>query len=285
MITIFTNPRPFSGPFDRIQRNAILSWLALKPECEIILFEDEEKTSSRVAEELGLICIRDVRCDEFGTPLLDDVFEKVKKIAKNEIIVQVNTDIILMNDFVEAVDGVKKIMGGKPFFMSGRRHNLDFEEKINFNDKNWQNDLRKIISERGKLHRASAMDYWMFRRDFNLNPPPFIIGRPGMDSWLIFRSRQMKIPVIDATEVISIIHQNHNYPSKKKHFFDIEKKRNIELAGGLSCACTLLDANFILTKDGLGRPNILRRILSSLTLFYPWRQLLAFKRKIQNSIK
>lgn len=284
MITIFSNPRPFVGPFERIQKNAILSWLALTPKCEIILFEDEEKTTSKVAKEFGLVCIEDAKCDEFGTPLLDDVFAKVKKIAKNEIIVQVNTDIILLDDFIKAVSRIKNLMGQKPFFMSGRRWNLDFEERIDFRQIDWRDKIKNMIKEKGVLHRASAMDYWMFLRDFPLNPPPFIIGRPGMDSWLIYRARQLKIPVIDATEVVQIIHQNHNYPQKKKDFFAIEKQRNIDLAGGLSAGCTLLDANFILTETGLHRPEFLRTILSSLTLFWPWRKILAVKRKIQNKI-
>ena len=281
MITIFTNPRPFRGQFDIIQRNAIQSWLKLKPECEVILFEDEEGTTSKIAQELGLKCINDVKCDEFGTPLLDDVFEKVQKTAKNEIIAQVNTDIILLSDFLKAIELVKRLKGKRPFFMTGRRWNLDIKEQIPFNESDWEVKLGNRIKKEGKLHGLSGMDYWVFLRNFPLNPPPFVVGRPGMDSWLIYKTRSLKIPVIDATEIVSIIHQNHDYPRKKDSSFLIEKRRNLKLAGGFSFMCTLRDADLILTLDGLKRPKFPRRMIASLTLFYPWRLLLSIKRKLQ----
>jgi len=285
MITIFTNPRPFVGPFDIIQKNAIKSWLKLSPKCEIILFEDEEQTTSKVAKEFGIKCITDVACDEFGTPLLNDVFGRVRKMAKYNIFAQVNTDIILMNDFLGAIKRVKELMSGKPFFMSGRRWNIDLNDEINFEGVDYEQKLRNLIKEKGKLHGLSGMDYWVLPNNFLFEIPPFVIGRPGMDSWLVYKARSLKMPVIDATEMVNIIHQNHNYPRKKSSFFEIEKQRNLELAGGFSKGGTLRDADWLLTKEGLKRPLYPRRIFSQLTLFWPWRLLLAIKRKLQNLLR
>ena len=53
MITIFTIPKPFKGHINTIQRNAIQSWMQLKPECEIILFGDDYGVSD-IAKEFGL---------------------------------------------------------------------------------------------------------------------------------------------------------------------------------------------------------------------------------------
>jgi len=41
VLTIFAIPKPFSGEFDRIQRNAISSWKSLPGAPQIILFGDE----------------------------------------------------------------------------------------------------------------------------------------------------------------------------------------------------------------------------------------------------
>jgi len=285
MVTIFTNPRPFQGPFDIIQRNAIKSWIKLSPECEVILFNDEENTTCKVAEEFSIKCITDVACDEFGTPLLNDVFIKVKKIASNEIVAQVNTDIILMSDFTEEIKRTRYLLQEKDFFMTGRRWDLDVEGSVNFDKVDWEEKLHKRIAKEGKLHGPSGMDYWVFPKNFQFNPPPFAVGRPGMDSWLIYKARSLKIPVIDATEAIKIIHQNHNYPQRRKSFFEIEKQRNLQLAGGSTHMCTLRDADWILGKNGLRRPKFSRRIFSVLSLFYPWRLLLVIKRKLQNTFK
>lgn len=280
MLTIFTNPRPFNGRFENIQRNAINSWRRLSGDCEIILFEDEEKTADSVAQELGVKCEKDFNRNEFGTPLFDSVLSTVRKKSKNEIIAQVNADIILLGNFFKSVKAVKNLMGSRPFFMTGRRFNLEVQELIDFNDPDWDKKMAIRAQKQGKLHRLSGMDYWVFPRDFDFKPPSFIVGRPGIDSWLILKARKMKIPVIDATEVITIIHQNHNYPKKSSDNFNIEKERNIKLAGGLSDVGTIADSDWILTSAGLKKPRFPRRILSELSLFGPWRKSLSLKRKL-----
>jgi hypothetical protein len=106
-----------------------------------------------------------------------------------------------------------------------------------------------------------------------------------MDSWLIFKARSLKIPVIDTTEVVTILHQNHSYPRKKTTFYPIEKERNLKLAGGFSKMATARDADWILTKRGLERPPFPRRIFAELTLFRPWGYLMGIKRQIQKYLK
>lgn len=285
MITFFSTPRPFRGPFDTIQRNAIKSWIKVFSGCEIILFEDEEKTTCAVARELGIKCITNIERDEFGTSLLSDVFKKVKEAAKFKIIVHVNSDIILMDDFLRAIAQVLDILKDRPFFMSGRRWDLDIKEPIDFDKNNWQEELKEIAKNKGKMCALSGMDYWILPLDFPFEIPPFIIGRPGMDSWLVYKSRYVGIPVIDSTAVVNAIHQNHNYPNAKKDFFEIEKSRNIKIAGGLMNMFTLREANFILTNRGLERPKFPRSIFANMALFYPWRFFLLLKRKINYLIR
>ena len=118
MITIFTNPRPFKKQFDRIQRNAISSWLHLNPRCQILLCEDEEGTTKNVAEELGVGYISNVKTTEFGTPLIDDVFKKAQELAAYDTLAQINTDIILMDDFPAAVKSVQSLMNNTAFLWS-----------------------------------------------------------------------------------------------------------------------------------------------------------------------
>jgi len=50
MLTLFSCPKPFLGPFNVIQRNAIQSWQRLGSEVEVILMGDDQGTSE-VAEE------------------------------------------------------------------------------------------------------------------------------------------------------------------------------------------------------------------------------------------
>lgn len=283
MLTLFTIPKPFRGNINIIQRNAIQSWLKLFPKCEIILFGDDEGVAE-VAEEFGILHISEIEKNEFGTPLLSSAFNLAQKLAKNEILVYINTDIILMSDFISSIQRIKKPL----FLMSGRRWDLDVEEEINFGNQDWEKELQERIKKEGKLHGFSGIDYFVFPRNLPHNLPSFAVGRPGWDNWLIYRIRSLKIPMIDATEVITAVHQNHDYShsnyKEKKRVGGPEFQRNINLAGGFAKMMTLRDADGVLTSQGLKRPPFPRRIFSSLSLFYPWRMILALKRKLQSGL-
>jgi hypothetical protein len=75
MIALFTIPKPFRGHVAVIQRNAIQSWLQLKPACEIILFGDEEGTAE-IAGEMAVRHVPEIKRNEYGTPLVNDIFYK-----------------------------------------------------------------------------------------------------------------------------------------------------------------------------------------------------------------
>ena len=278
MITIFTNPRPFHEPFDLIQRNAIRSWTLLRPTCEILLFEDEKGTTQRVARELNTGYVGDALHNEYGTPLLNSVFSRARQEARFDIVAYVNADIILFDDFVKAVGRVKDRMGEKPFFMAGRRWDMDISGSLAFEDPAWREKLQERMRKEGALHGYAGMDYWVFPRSLDFHPPEFVVGRPGMDSWLVWKARSSKIPVIDATEVITIAHQNHEPSSKRAPHFFIEKQRNLKLAGGYLNMMTLRDADWLFTSTGLKRPQFPRRVFSLISLWYPWRALLVMKR-------
>ncbi len=283
MITIFAIPRPFQGHFNIIQRNGIRSWTLLKPKCEIILLGNEVGTA-KVAKESSACHISEVARNEFGTPLLNDMFALVQKVAKGEIIAMLNPDIILMSDFTKAVKQILQEIQKKPFLMVGQRWNLNIKEPIQFDEGNWEQKLRERIAKEGKLLGPSGMDYLVFPRSLQINPPPIIMGRVGVDNWLVYWAKSHKIPVIDATKVVDIVHQNHDYPKKKKNFYKIENQRNIKAIGGFSKMATLRDVDLLLTKEGLKKLPFLRRIFGKLTLFYPWRTLLGIKRAIQFKI-
>lgn len=272
MLTIAAVPKPFLGHIKIIQRNAIQSWLKLKPECEIILFGDDEGVAE-TAKEFGVLHIPKIK-KEFGVPLLNDVFNLTKKIAKHQLIAYVTADDILMSDFIKGISLVKFPL----FILAGVRCELDIKEPVQFNQPDWEEKLHQRAVREGKIYRKGGTDYFVFPRNLELNLPDFVVGRPGYDNSILYKARFFSVPVIDATQVIRVIHQNHKsiYHSKGP-----EAKRNIELAGGLTKLLTLRDADWVLTPEGSRRPKFPRIILSKLSLFYPWRLLLAVKRRFR----
>ena len=265
-VTIFTIPKAFQGHIKTIQRNAIQSWKRLKPECEIILFGDDEGTAE-TAKELNLKHIPEIAKNEFGTPLINDIFEKAQKTAENKIVAYVNADIILMEDFMEAVQQIEF----EKFLIVGRRWDLDVKDEINFNKDDWQKGLQERIKNEGKLHGPAGIDYFVFPKGVFGEIPCFAIGRTTWDNWLLYRAWTLRVPLINTTEAVVIVHQKHQYAhSKHIHFKKSgrvskgkEAQKNLKLAKGDAHMLTIRDAEWRLTPTGLRRPKInFYRILS-----------------------
>ena len=106
-----------------------------------------------------------------------------------------------------------------------------------------------------------------------------------MDTWLVFYAKKTGIPVLDATEAITIIHQQHGYPNKRAPFFETECDRNIVLAGGRSNLLTLREADYLVSQSGeLVAPPFYRWVMSYLSGYWTWRRLLGFKRGLQRKL-
>lgn len=272
MITIFAVPKPFDEQFNVIQRNAIGSWLKLKPRCEIILLGNE-KGVAEFAFEFSIKHIPNVALSKFGTPLVPDVFEKAIGQASNKIVAYLNADIILLQDFMEAFLKIDLPL----FLMGGQRTDVEFRDSIDFNDTDWAKKIKDFAEKHGQLHGVAGMDYFVFPSSIPFSfPSNFAAGRPGGDNWTVYRTKFLKIPFIDATPAITAIHPNH------KHYFaqgendrweGPESKENQKLAGGKDYVFTLSDADLIITKNGLKRHKMtivrLARYFETLPVLHP----------------
>lgn len=265
-----------------IQRNAIKSWFELKPRCEIILFGDDAGVAE-IAKELSVEHIPSIVKNEFGTPLLSSAFATAQKVAKNDILMYANADVIFFQDLIEAVHRIDK----PPFLVCGRRWDLDIMDDVDFEDSEWTIKLLNRIRDEGNLHGYAGIDYFIFPKN-TVNMPDFSVGRPGWDGWLVYDVRMRGIPVIDATEAITVIHQNHDYSHskfpEKNRVGGPELRKNTMLAGGGANMMTLRDADWVLNKEGIERPKLPLRILSFLSLHYPWRWILGVKRTIRGEV-
>ena len=265
MLTIFSIPKQFNGHIDVIQRNALHSWLQLRHGCEVILFGDDEGTAE-VSAECGLRHVPDVSRNEYGTPLVSDVFNTAQDISRYPILCYVNADIILMSDFLRAVQQVhqKKCQ----FLLIGQRWDLDLGEPLDFNRPDWEETLRSSVTKYGKLHPVRGIDYFVFTSGILGDIPPFAVGRPGWDNWMVYRARYLGLPVIDATKVITAVHQNHDYSHLPMGEEDMRKgaeaKRNLEMLGGKRYSFNVQDATYVLTPDGLISAMTVKHLLRRL---------------------
>ncbi len=253
MLTFFALPKPFEGHNGIIQMNAIQSWIKLFPDCEIILFGDENGTS-QVAGKLGMDHVANIGCNEYGTPLISSLFETARDKAKHDLICYVNSDIILTSSFSAAVDQALKM----PSLTVGRRWDMNITEPLDFADRNWESRLLTRLEEEGQQHSRYGIDYFLFPRETYQRIPPFAIGRTAWDNWLIYKVRTLGLPVVDASRLATIIHQNHDFShiktitaSSSRYQKGIEGEINRKLLGDEHHLFGLMDATHVLTKTGL----------------------------------
>jgi hypothetical protein len=226
-----------------------------------------------------IVHLAQIKKNKNNTPIISDVFTKVRQLAKHDLICYLACDIILLSDFQPAA---QKLALDKPFFALGRRTDFDLQESIDFNQSNWEEKLLAKVQQKGRLHGFSAMDLMIFPKKLVFKVPDFLIGRPGWDNALIYQLIKQGIKIIDVTPAITAIHQNHNYSHHSQGKFGVwkgeEARYNFKLAGGFSKMATIRNAHLMLTPQGLTKPSLLRRIYSAIFLIYPLRRLVGFKR-------
>lgn len=233
MLTIFSTPKPFKGHIGIIQRNAITSWTLLHPRPEIILFGNEEG-ATEAAKDIGVLHVPQVRRNEFGTPLLSAFFQKAEEQASHQTLCYVNADILLLDDFLKAVARVRE---WRPhYLMVGRRWDVDICEPINFVAPDWQSSLRQQALQTNRQRPPEWIDYFAFNKGLSASLLPFAIGRSRWDNWLIWHARSMGRSVVDLSESVMAVHQNHDYGHHPQGHRGVwtgeEARKNDELGGG-----------------------------------------------------
>ncbi|HKW64036.1 MAG TPA: hypothetical protein VJN89_15900 [Candidatus Acidoferrum sp.] len=253
MLTFFTTAKPFREHHGIIQRNALNSWTQLHPDVEVILFGDEEG-AVETASEFGLRHEAHVERNEFGTKRLDFMFWRAQTIACHDLLCYINCDILLMQDFGDAVKRVQEKHA--QFLMVGRRWDAQIILPLSFGNKDWESLLRQRALRNGRKRGPEWIDYFVFSRGiYGEDVPPFVVGRAFWDNWLVWKALAEGHSVIDVSASVLAVHQNHDYgyhPQGKEGVFSgAEAARNYALAGGWRHLRTIADATELLSKDGL----------------------------------
>jgi hypothetical protein len=256
MLTIFAMPKAFRGHIEVIQRNAIQSWMKLCIRPEVLLMGDDPGTAE-VAREFGLRHLSQVARNDSGTPLVNDLFAQAERLSANNLLCYVNSDILLLDDFSAAVEKMAQLHS--PLLMIGQRTDMDITAPIDFSAAGWQQRLRDLARSSGNQRPPTWIDYFVFSKGLGANLLPLTIGRAGWDNWFLWHARAQKAAVIDASPVVQVIHQNHDYAhlpeGAKTVWSGAEAQQNFKLIGEWYHKHTTEDATHRLTPQGLKRSH------------------------------
>jgi hypothetical protein len=246
VLTLFTIPKPFAGHTGIIQANALASWKCLAPGIEIILYGDEPGAAA-AAQALSLRHVPAVARNDHGTPLLDGVFAHARAHARHPLLCYCNADILLLPGFVQAA----RRLPLRDFLMVGQRWNVRIIERLDFTQPATLRRLRRLVPWRARLYVSSSSDYFVFPRASDLGRlPPFAVGRPLWDNWMMYNARRLGRPLVDATRGVLALHQWHDYAhvpgGTGRSFYGPEADRHTQLVAGWDHVWGLPDATHML---------------------------------------
>jgi hypothetical protein len=237
--------------------------------CEVILFGDDPG----VAEAALYHGVRNeprVTRTPQGTPILSDIFARADSIARHPLLCFVNTDVVLFDDVLAATRRVAAAR--QSFLIVSSRFNYRIDEPLTFSN-GWDYALRARVRRQGRMYPAGGSDIFIYPRGLFGLVPPFAIGRSFWDNWLMDHALRSGASLVDATQMITAVHQEHDYrhiagmvadPKDDELISMTEEGRgNLALARRLGRLATVYDATEILTADGrlvsTLRPGLVRR--------------------------
>lgn len=251
MLTFFATAKAFTGHNGVIQRNALKSWKRLNSDVEVILFGDEEGVVE-VCAEYGLRHEPHVERHESGPKYLNYMFGRAQEIARHKYLCYSNCDIVFFKDFWKAFEKVRSFR--KEFLLIGRRWDTDVTEPIDFSRQEWSRELRQLARTRGVHQHPNFVDFFAFSRGLYNRVPSLVVGRSYWDHWLVWKAFSRGAAVIDGSEFITAVHQNHGHgyhpQGKMGTHEDALALRNRELAGDGKQLRSIASANYVITEYG-----------------------------------
>eukprot|EP01012_Entosiphon_sulcatum_P056836 TRINITY_DN80539_c0_g1_i1.p1 TRINITY_DN80539_c0_g1~~TRINITY_DN80539_c0_g1_i1.p1 ORF type:complete len:478 (+),score=59.45 TRINITY_DN80539_c0_g1_i1:93-1526(+) len=231
--TIFTAPKPTTSPhIAMIQRNALMSWNALRPKPHILIFGNESGLDE-LARSVGARHIPRIKMlDRWSrgvhssrnitaAPALASLFYQAMAIATTKTLVFINADILLPPLFSEILMTANNATDA--FLLMSHRYRLWVREPLDFDNPSWYMEVFGKCDVKGHKSQgpsctwqrdtSRAVDYFGFTRLtwHKVKLLEFAVGRPAYDNWLVYKAAASGTPVISATEVLRVVHQNHDY--------------------------------------------------------------------------
>ncbi len=274
MLTFFTTPKAFHGHIGTIQRNALKSWIQLDPRPEVLMMGDDPGVLETAQEFNFKHC--PLKTPAGQVPLLSDIFQTAYKEASYDYLCFINTDIILLDDFMPAFHKIRQKF--TKFLMISSRWNLDIAEILPLESPDERTQLRQKAVQKHDMYPAGGSDYFVFHKSMFHDIPPLLLGRGYWDNWLMYQAKQEQAAVIDVTYDVIAVHQNHDYSHIQGLqagerdaglvFKAQQGRQNLQLAGGQKNIYTNYDADYVMMSSNIysswNIKFIVRRLKSSI---------------------
>lgn len=219
---ILSCPKRFDGSSGEIQSRSLENWqwaggvpVMAGPRQDIESIPVHFDLESHVVESAE---------DDSLLPLFSDLVQVVSSDA-HPVICYANADLLfppIFGEFTSRDGGIyfRSTLLPEKFLMTGSRWDLEEGQEVD-----WAADgsgsrgalvCEDIIREgRATLHDPDAMDFFIFPPSIFRELGPAIVGRGGYDNALVAFCLRRRIPVIDVSREIPVLHQFHGHEHKE----------------------------------------------------------------------
>ena len=214
--------------------NSLKSFTMLAGVAQVIILVEDSQSCASIPKELSLNikCVAlELRCRHATLikPTMGCIFHQLRAVATTEVLVFVNSDIVLFDGLMAAVHTLKSTL--KRYVIVGRRLDVQHDVRVDV-----QNRLAHLALERnalhsGILHGDYGLDYFVMKTEhLPTDFPEFLIGTWRWDNTLLALLMSRGFDILDGTSVITALHQGLNSAQKADHTRRVGAEYNDELA-------------------------------------------------------
>ncbi|CAL52005.1 unnamed product [Ostreococcus tauri] len=161
--------------------------------------------------------------NRFGVPELHSLFKYAYELYPRAVTyTYVNSDLLTDRSFYDTISKVSESLKGHEFVIIGSRVDSVWKENISSN----MYDFSALFRS-GTRARLDAIDYFVTTKssiDWH-RVPPFVIGRPAFDNWLVnYVAQSPNVILVDASNTIKMLHQS--VKSGLDHWESMSDKEN-----------------------------------------------------------
>ena len=211
ILTMFTTFRN-SEAKRYIYENTIRNWHLLSPDVIPILFTEvdpsDPKGIAHFAVEHGWHVFPVPKTSPKGVPVLRHMYLEAQKKFNTTFYCYTNGDILFDRNLTDTIRSLQTSAKGghlDKLLMVGRRSNWSIGKGVNLTE------LAQVghYATNSSLFKDYAEDYFLTTRDGYpwATIPDFVVGRIGYDNWIVVTAMRKKIPVVDATQTVTALHQ------------------------------------------------------------------------------
>ena len=190
--------------------NALTSWTHVVPQRNVIMFTELATSCQWLQHRFpSMLCVTSCKHNQVMRQDLRCVTATAAALAATPYLCLINSDIVLLPDFKDALLVGSSLAGIQEPLVVGQRTNVLMDTRIDFDRLDWAARVSATAKRAGKLDGSCALDYFFHKKGMwqHVDMPPFVTGVMMWDRYLLSEANMHpNVTTVDATRSITAVH-------------------------------------------------------------------------------